>query len=774
MANLGAKLKGMNWKEFFINNCEKMGLGVISLCALLALAKTSWGTYKTEPDEFMKKVTQGKTQFQNGRWPEERKSEFVARDLGDVVSGVLDGIPASTNYQIPTPFYPRIWTPKEPLSEPKYLRFEQLIADGSRVLLQLEADQPAGAAMDVEVARADDAPRTGNATAEDEGVEKPRQPAAGQGIIGGPMPMPVTSLSPSGTPMPGYNPEGGTMAAATNNAKGYRFAAVRAVFPMKEQLAAIRTAMRLESPEQALEFVRFQDFELERQTAVAGANPWAGKWEKVDIKTAIDVLSRAQFDYDLVDQKYRDAVFTMPLPMRVTSDWKRLASHPQIKRLLTDEEAARQEAKNRAAIEVAERMKKMAPAPGGFGSIQHDISGYQRQIQSGDANMMQMYDQANMQYQQELAGGSGMTPPGMQPGMVPPGMANMGGRNPLVQVPDMLLFRYLDFDVVPGNAYRYRVRLVFKNPLFQRDTSELKQPESAAGEFRYSDWSDPTAPIAIEDDMQVFLAKVNPSPNNVANTTAEFDAFQWMTETGSLVKAQFKGDHKRGRGEQIAAYMIDEATGVRNANNKKSGIEADVLKPAQMTYAKEQIEYVTPNIVIDISSQAVINPLDFPDLDLPNKKITTRLDQAVVVNRYGEVVELDNHSQKAAHTRADNQIKTQEENFKDYRQNSAAAANSPMGLEGLIGPMPGAEGAMMPPGMEGGQMKRRSMTKKGGAGMYGSAYGAGGAPGMSAPGMSPPGMRPPGGQPGGGHGGGAAQPGSKAGGQPGGGHGGGK
>ncbi len=748
MANLGAKLKGMNWKEFFINNCEKMGLGVISLCALLALAKTSWGTYKTEPDEFMKKVTQGKTQFQNGRWPEDRKSEFVARDLGDVVSGVLDGIPASNNYQIPAPFYPRIWTPKEPLSEPKYLRFEHLIADGSRVLLQLEADQPGGSAMGVEVAKADDSPRTGNTPAEDDNVEKPRQQTAtGNGPNVTPMPMPMgVPLSPSaGSPMPGYGES--TMAAATNNAQGYRFAAVRAVFPMKEQLAAIRTAMRLESPEQALEFVRFQDFELERQTAVAGPNPWAGKWEKIDIETALRVLSKAQFDYDVVDQRYRDAVFTMPLPLRVTSDWKRLASHPQIKRLLTDEEAARQEAKNRAAIEVAERMKKMqGQPPGGFGGIQHDISSYQRQIQSGDANMMQMYDQASNQYQQELTGGPGMTPPGMQPGMMPPGMANMGGRNPLVQIPDLLLFRYLDFDVDPGNAYRYRVRLVFKNPLFQRDTSELKQPESAAGEFRYSEWSDPTTPIAIEDDMQVFLAKVNPNPSNI---TAEFDAFQWMTETGSLVKAQFNNANKKsiGRGEQIAAFVTEETSG-KNIGAKIGGIEADVLKPAQMTYGKEKIEYVTPNIVIDIASTPVINPEDFPDLELTNKKVTTRFDHAVVVNKYGEIVELDNLSQKSAHSRADNQIKTQEENFKDYRKNSQAAATSPMGLEGLISPMPGMEG-MMPPGMEGGPTKRRSMTKKGGAGMYGSASGPGGAPGMAPPGgghsasPQPGGMRAP-------------------------------
>lgn len=751
MANLGAKLKGMNWKEFFLDHCEKMGLGLVGLFAVSALGMTSWGTYKTEPEKFMENVSKGKSQFMNSRWPEDRKSEFVARDLGDVVSSVLDGIPANSNYQIPAPFYPRIWTPKEPLSEPKYLKFQELIADGSRVLLQLEPDQPK---LGVEVAAADpkERPGEGASTSNNDEVEKPRTPGAGA-VGTSPMgavpitPMPVGAPGAM-DPMMGSGYGGNAMAA--NLAKGYRFASVRAVFPMKEQLAAVRAAMRLESPEQALEHVRFHDFELERQTAAAGPNPWSGKWEKIDIQTAIDVLSKTQFDLDVVDQRYRDSVFTMPLPMRVTSDWKKLASHPQIKRLLTDEEAARQEAKSRAAIEVAEKMKKQAPAPGGFGKVQHDVSGYQRQIQMGDTSMMDMYNNRSQEYSNELMGSSSM--PGMQPGMMPQGMGNIGGRNPLVAVPDMLLFRYLDFDVVPGNAYRYRVKLVFKNPLFQRDTSELKQPESAAGEFRYSEWSEPSAPVVIEDDMQVFLAKVNPNPSN---TTADFDAFQWMTETGSLIKAPFK---KVGRGEQIAAVMTEETTG-KNAGRKTGGLECDVLRPAQMSYGKETIEYITPNIVVDIATNGVLAGDEYPDLELGNKRLPNRLDQVVIVNRYGEIVELDNYSQKTGHTRADSQIKTQEENFKDYRQAAPGTPGATSGLEGLVSIAGGESTPGMMPGMEGGpQMpqRRRSAVKKGGsasagygsgsaAGMYGSGMGMGSG---SAPGMAP-GMR--GAAPGGGH-----------------------
>ena len=71
-------------------------------------------------------------------------------------------------------------------------------------------------------------------------------------------------------------------------------------------------------PNEAAGFVSFMDFELQRQVAQPGKNPWTGEWEKVDLQAALDVLDRVDFDVELVDLAITDAVFTMPMPRRVS------------------------------------------------------------------------------------------------------------------------------------------------------------------------------------------------------------------------------------------------------------------------------------------------------------------------------------------------------------------------------------------------------------------------------------------------------------------------
>ena len=45
MKNLAAKLKGLNYKQAFIDHGEKVILSVIGLFVLICLAGTSWSRY---------------------------------------------------------------------------------------------------------------------------------------------------------------------------------------------------------------------------------------------------------------------------------------------------------------------------------------------------------------------------------------------------------------------------------------------------------------------------------------------------------------------------------------------------------------------------------------------------------------------------------------------------------------------------------------------------------------------------------------------------------
>ena len=139
MANLGAKLKGMNWKAFFIDHCEKLVLGTVGVFVLSSLGMTQWSTYKTDPEVFTQKTNTGNATFKNARWPQERKTEFDARDLGDVVARVTDGIPSSQGdiYAWSAKWNPGVYKEKELVDEPKYERLIEPVADAGRILIAM-------------------------------------------------------------------------------------------------------------------------------------------------------------------------------------------------------------------------------------------------------------------------------------------------------------------------------------------------------------------------------------------------------------------------------------------------------------------------------------------------------------------------------------------------------------------------------------------------------------------------------------------------------------
>lgn len=63
----------------------------------------------------------------------------------------------------------------------------------------------------------------------------------------------------------------------------------------------------------------------------------------------------------------------------------------------------------------------------------------------------------------------------------------------------ILLFRYLDFDVKPGNFYRYRVKLVVKNPNLAYLTSD---PFVSRGMTRETPWSRPSQAVLVKVEQK--------------------------------------------------------------------------------------------------------------------------------------------------------------------------------------------------------------------------------------------------------------------------------
>jgi hypothetical protein len=157
----------------------------------------------------------------------------------------------------------------------------------------------------------------------------------------------------------------------------------------------------------------------------------------------------------------------------------------------------------------------------------------------------------------------------------------------------LLLFRYFDFDVEPGNAYRYRVRLKLVNPNYDR-LADVIAPFVAEGRFRFTEWSEATKPIVVPNDHEYYLRHVNVRAGR-SMPRARFDVFQWYPETGTLINSELEltpGQAIGGEKETLLLELPDN-------------------------FEQKNVTFRTNNLLVDLDVPPQLNPADHPDLNIP-------------------------------------------------------------------------------------------------------------------------------------------------------------
>ncbi len=267
------------------------------------------------------------------------------------------------------------------------------------------------------------------------------------------------------------------------------------------------------------------------------------------------------------------------------------------------------------------------------------------------------------------------------------------------------------------------------------DIAELADSAFREGEFRYTPWSEMSNPAVVQDETEMFLARADDRRG------VDLDVYQWMSETGTYVKGPFK---KLQRGDRVAAIGTEDSRG-----NMIGQLETDVLRPVNMTFATEKIDYVTSNTLVDFQHIAAMSPEDHPDLDLGGRRLKIARDEALTMNQFGELVALDTSSQDARY-KAIEARQQQQEQLWSHLKNAAGPAGAAGGIDGLLEGYGAGEGGGFPSGYGSGgeypgadygsggeypggggesgggssRRRRRSSLKRGGMGMGG--YGSGG------------------------------------------------
>jgi hypothetical protein len=278
----------------------------------------------------------------------------------------------------------------------------------------------------------------------------------------------------------------------------------------------------------------------------------------------------------------------------------------------------------------------------------------------------------------------------------------------------LLLFRYFDFDVQPGLAYRYRVKLKIRNPNFERAAAELVDPALALGAERETEWSNISMPAVVPTSVNYFLKDVerDPSRDDKVRSTkavANISMFEWDTKLGTML-------HDTLKILSVGQFIAE----------KKKSIVIDVAAPSY----KDDVEvaFVTGDVLLDASGDFDVLPEQHPDLGLRADKGKAifklgLLPEAIVMTGLGEMKQLDPASEKAKEQALKQRVDAERNEFKNLKDAGTQTGSALDGASGnmydtMMGNMPAASGMPKAPG-------KKSPKKKGSdSGSAGSAHAA--------------------------------------------------
>ena len=376
----------------------------------------------------------------------------------------------------------------------------------------------------------------------------------------------------------------------------------------------------------------------------------------------------------------------MPLPSRIAGFWYKVATHPRVENFTLSQEEIEQELEfNRLVLDqykkshAGERVFKEKQK--GFSNLQLGMREIRSQFMSdGQPEQMDSVFRGMETAMQQIRPGEELD----EKKFIQKLKANVTAAGRL------LLFRYFDFDLNPGETYKYRVRLVVRNPNYQRPIEEVVLPAVAEGETRTTPWSNETAAVTAEQDVYYYLQNVRP-PRGVNGTTAQFEVFQWYPKTGTTIHSVLK------------TAVGDEIGGEQSA---------ELYDVAKEEYdEKATVEFDTQNYLVDAIPAPSIRLEDHPDLNLP-KQTRGHLPidaEAIIVDNLGNLKSSMPPAASATYTYAKNMFDRERQSLAWVKEAAEARASAPTDAFGFD-----AEGSASAEyyGIEGDMMGRPPKGKK--------------------------------------------------------------
>ncbi len=645
------RLKSIDWKQFAVNHGEKFALGVVGLMVVLILFMgTRWAKYREkDPRKLITEVETQSAALAQATWPDDQRELYTDKYNVNIVYDNTYSVVKADNFRYPVG-HPMIWPlhrRREPIQEPTWVAVQQLVQTWGRFILELppEGQAPITDAA-IAIAQADEGPMSPEDARK---AQFQRTGPGGRRGMGG-FEGDAGGMFPGGTfPGPGFPGEeavageetfpgdaegmggemGGFYSGPQINARGVRFISVRGIFPYRDQLQKVMDARHdVTPPRDPRQLVDIASVEIQRQRAKPGPNPWSDNdddWVTLDPKIALDLLAETMnYAPDIIDPAHHHWVMTMPLPARLVGSWTpNLVSHPDNSiKTLTERQLELRRQLEEQLVKMKQESVEDPSGYSGFALAQRNLWGIQNEVVGNEG----MFNQLRQSMTQMYAGEDGQ---GQMPGELNQMLYSTE------QVPEYLLFRYFDFDVEPGVAYRYRVRLKLFNPNFHELPDNLAAENVGTGEFRFTPWSGPPPPPPTPQnhpDQPDYELAQRDAPRARHQAKALVDIYQWIAEIGTTANKVVEVQLGQFIGQPESP--VDEKTG--EALNKDLLVE--VLRPYE-SFKNEPLAMGTDDVVVDLAAPPMLlrrsNVAEFHS-DLKVKELEP-LSQMLTVNEYGEL-----------------------------------------------------------------------------------------------------------------------------------------
>ncbi len=312
---------------------------------------------------------------------------------------------------------------------------------------------------------------------------------------------------------------------------GQRWAVITGLVPLKQQKQAFAEAFEDtlgQNPQQDIvEYMGFFVQRAEVESTSGASNELT--WKDLPPSTTLVRASEEKWSgtaQEVVDPRFVHQRLTFPLgPLRGRLWGEDVAHTPEIPLFVAGEEVVEEET---SAAEAAGETPFDAfdvPDRGEMGGRRTPTAPRRRQTPARRGGEM------------------------MEPGMERvyggrPGMAGSYGEQDL----EYLLFRCFDYTVEPGKKYRYRVKLVLRNPNYGMSERFLRSEDLGKSKWIANEqWSEPTDVIEVPRDTSLLAVGVNPPIRLTAEPSAKMLLVKWVEKYGVMAHKETSPSFNRGK-----------------------------------------------------------------------------------------------------------------------------------------------------------------------------------------------------------------------------------